>query len=103
VDKLALYTALGGVCPFVISFSYLIVIFIRPRILVTKNLLVIINCLSITLDVGTNNELLSDEFYIGLWQRRVIRQVGYHQHRLHFSILFYGVLNWLLLYYSEIC
>jgi hypothetical protein len=87
VDKLALYTALGGVCPFVISFSYLLVIFIRPRILVTKNLLVIINCLSITLDVGTNNELLSDEFYIGLWQRRVIRQVGYHQQTSFFYLV----------------
>jgi malate dehydrogenase (oxaloacetate-decarboxylating)(NADP+) len=104
VGKLSLYTALGGVRPSAVSAAHnahssvlllcrnklvaLVVVgkiwnrFFFFSITTTSVLLVVImftllQCLPITIDVGTNNEaLLKDEFYIGLRQRRATGEVS---------------------------
>lgn len=103
VGKLALYTALGGVRPSAVSINkdlakYQIISFNEtydewalflwflahlvlcfPKI----NIFVCVQCLPITIDVGTNNEqLLKDEFYIGLKQRRATGKVIFYLHLL---------------------
>jgi len=88
VGKLALYTALGGVRPSAVS----VPIFTAPTFLFISLVMILhvwylnksclkfmmhyFQCLPITIDVGTNNEeLLNDEFYIGLRQKRATGKV----------------------------
>lgn len=77
VGKLALYTALGGVRPSAVP--KLVKTYILYYNFVIMNILSFcsnVQCLPITIDVGTNNEqLLEDEFYIGLRQKRVTGKV----------------------------
>ena len=88
VGKLALYTALGGVRPSAVSVPiftappFCLLSCNGPAFLVPVNksclrfMMHYFQCLPITIDVGTNNEeLLNDEFYIGLRQKRATGKV----------------------------
>lgn len=76
VGKLSLYTALGGVRPSVVSFLNLKNHSLKFKIITNQFKYVqtyffLLQCLPVTIDVGTKNEaLLNDEFYIGLKQKR---------------------------------
>ncbi|KAL6006084.1 hypothetical protein ACLOJK_040129 [Asimina triloba] len=80
VGKLSLYTALGGVRPSAVRISLhrAALLIIIPIYIVVQNLKIFnyyLQCLPVAIDVGTNNEnLLKNEFYIGLKQRRATGQ-----------------------------
>lgn len=78
VGKLSLYTALGGVRPSAVR-NYDKRKFRIPSVTeVALDKLILLQCLPITIDVGTNNEtLLNDEFYIGLKQKRATGEVRF--------------------------
>lgn len=74
VGKLSLYTALGGVPPSAVSISTTTAKFVMKQMFTIC--IYCLQCLPITIDVGTNNEkLLNDEFYTGLKQKRATGQV----------------------------
>ncbi|KAH0671256.1 hypothetical protein KY285_023677 [Solanum tuberosum] len=79
VGKMALYTALGGFRPSAVPI--LVKTYILYYNFVTMNILSFLSnvwCLPITIDVGSNNEqLLKDEFYIGLRQKRATGEEYY--------------------------
>ena len=80
VGKLALYTALGGIRPSTViskaSHLFNIEKFDLYMMTYFPVFLCVLQCLPITIDVGTNNEsLLNDPFYIGLRQRRATGKV----------------------------
>ncbi|KAK6789530.1 hypothetical protein RDI58_013330 [Solanum bulbocastanum] len=79
VGKLALYAALGGFRPSVVP--KLVKTYILYYNFVTMNILLFCSnvwCLPITIDVGSNNQqLLKDEFYIGLRQKRATGEEYY--------------------------